>query len=209
MSWMLSEFGITDYKPRPLPCVSDWYSRLDDSSVKLGTTETTEYRSMAGSMYYLLNWTRPDVSIALNLFSRHMQSPNESALQCAKTLLRYLQGTADFGLHFNKSASLDLIGNTDAEWGSDVSDRKSISGYVFYLGSCPISWKSTKQKAVAGSSTEAEYMALSHGVKEGLWISTLMKQLAVDVRPFTIMEDNQSCIAILRHIQFSINEQRI
>jgi hypothetical protein len=158
MSWICCQILVLLITSHALPCVSEWYSQLDDSSVKLGTTETTEYRSMVGSMYYLLNWTRPDISIALNLRSRHMQSPNESALQCAKTLLKYLQGTADFGLHFNKTGSLDLTGYTDADWGSDVSDRKSISGYEFYLGSCPISWKSTKQKAVAGSSTEAEYI---------------------------------------------------
>jgi hypothetical protein len=56
-----------------------------------------------------------------------------------------------------------------------------------------------KQKAVTGSSTETEYIVLSHGVKEGLWISMLLKQLELEVRPFTIMEDNQSCIAIASH----------
>jgi hypothetical protein len=65
---MLSDFGITHYKPPSLPCVSDWYSQLNDSSVRLGTTETTEYRSMVGSMLaqcIISNWTRPDLSNVL------------------------------------------------------------------------------------------------------------------------------------------------
>jgi hypothetical protein len=95
---MLSDIGITDYKPRSLPCVSDRYSLLDDSFLlNLGPLKLLSI-STVGLMYYLLNCTRLDISIALNLLSRHMQSPNESALQCAKILLRYLQGTADFGL---------------------------------------------------------------------------------------------------------------
>ena len=52
-----------------------------------------------------------------------------------------------------------LVGFTDSDWVGDPDDRKAIAGYVFSLGSGPITWACKKQQALALSLAEAEYRA--------------------------------------------------
>jgi len=53
---------------------------------------------------------------------------------------------------------------------------------------------------VALSSTEAEYMALTHATKETVWLRALLGELGFHQGdPSTIFEDNQSCIALARN----------
>ncbi|GAU22960.1 hypothetical protein TSUD_247040 [Trifolium subterraneum] len=78
----------------------------------------------------------------------------------AKRILRYIKGTMDYGIVFNKpnKRSIELIGYTDSNWCGDKDDRKSTTGYVFLYGGAPISWK---EPVVALSTCEAEYIAAS------------------------------------------------
>ena len=64
----------------------------------------------------------------------------------------------------------DLRGYADADWAEDVTTRKSTSGYVFQIGNSTVSWSSKRQSVVALSSTEAEYVALSHATQEATWL---------------------------------------
>jgi hypothetical protein len=86
---------------------------------------------------------------------------------CAKRVLRYLKGTCDEKLIFRKT-NKDLIGLIDANWTGDSNDRRSCSGFVFILTGGAIPWGSLKQKCVALSSTESEYIALSEGARESV-----------------------------------------
>jgi len=83
-----------------------------------------------------------------------------------KGIVRYLQGTASYGLHITRGSSLSLHGFTDVDWAGSLDDRKSTGGYLIYLDRTPISWKSAKQRAVACSLTKAEYKALADGTAE-------------------------------------------
>ena len=58
-------------------------------------------------------------------------------------VLRYLKGTKQKGVNYCKEGS-DIVGYCDADWGSDVVDRKSYSGYLFTLGGGAISWRCKK-----------------------------------------------------------------
>ena len=75
---------------------------------------------------------------------------------------------ADVGLHSGNSN--ELIVYADSDWGRDIDNRRSVLGYVFMLGESAISWSAKKQPTVAASSTEAEYMSVSHTACQGLWI---------------------------------------
>ncbi|XP_070043796.1 secreted RxLR effector protein 161-like [Nicotiana tomentosiformis] len=66
-------------------------------------------------------------------------------------------------------------GYTDASFSSDNDDNKSISGYVFTLNGGAVSWKSSKQAAIADSVTEAEYIAASEAAKEAVWMKKIQK----------------------------------
>lgn len=95
------------------------------------------------------------------------------------------------------------MGYSDADWAGDREDRKSTSGYIFQIAGGPVSWKSKKQDTVALSTMEAEYVALSSAAQECVWVRRLNSELGTPhTGPTTIMEDNQSSIAMARNPQF-------
>ena len=83
----------------------------------------------------------------------------------------------NFGLLFSDDGS-SCVGYSDADWGGDVGDRKSTSGYLFQIGGTAVSWKSNKQTCVALSTTEAEYIALAAAAQEAIWL----RQLTTDLK---------------------------
>lgn len=87
-------------------------------------------------------------------------------------ILRYLKGTPHLGLVFdrNRSTSLDVIGYVDSDYGGDLDGRRSLSGYIFTVCGCSISWKSSLQSNVAVSTTQVEYISATEGVKEAIWL---------------------------------------
>ncbi|RDX81581.1 DEAD-box ATP-dependent RNA helicase 39, partial [Mucuna pruriens] len=156
----------------------------------------THYRKIFGCLRYLCN-TRPDLSFGVGLISRFMQEPRQSHLLAAKRILRYVQGTIDFGVLFPKGEAekeLELIGYSDSDWCGDKSDRKNNAG------GAPISWSSTKELVVALSSCEAEYIAASKTACQAVWLEALMKDLQVEnLGKIKLLVDNKSAIDLARH----------
>ena len=114
------------------------------------------YHHLIGSLLYL-NHSCLDLSFAVGHVSRYMQTPHESHWKEAKRILQYIRGTIQFGIHYSIEGTPLLVGFTDSDWADDPDDRKSTAGYVFSLGSGPITWACKKQQALALSSAEAEY----------------------------------------------------
>ena len=112
----------------------------------------TEYKQLVGSLLYLIA-TRPDIMYAVGLVSRYMENPMEMHLLTAKRILRYLQGTKDFGLFYKKGEKMELVGFTDSDYAGDQDDRRSTSGFVFMMGTGAVSWSSKKQQIVTLSTT--------------------------------------------------------
>jgi hypothetical protein len=83
-----------------------------------------------------------------------------------KHILRYLQGTPDYGLLLHRSSCSDLIVYTDADWAGCPDTRQSTSGYVVFLWDNLVSWWAKRQTVVSRSSAEAEYRAIANGVAE-------------------------------------------
>jgi len=121
-----------------------------------------------------------------------------------KHVLRYLKCTLDYELCYRKCADgLTLIGYSDADWASSTDDRRSITGYCFSLTKTGplISWKSKKQRTVALSSCEAEYMALSATIQESLCLIQLLKDISCEY-PFespVIYGENQGAITLSKN----------
>ena len=105
--------------------------------------------------------TRPDLATAVGVLSQFASDPCPTHWQALKRVLRYLQATPTHGLEFTRGSCNNICGYSDADWAGDIESRRSTSGYVFMMNGGCISWRSKKQRTVALSSTEAEYMALS------------------------------------------------
>ena len=106
-------------------------------------------------------------------------------------------------------SDLELIGYVDYDFVSDSDKRRSLIGYVFLYGPSLISWKATLQSIVALSTTEAEYIALSEAVKEGLWLKILMKDFGIKQSIVKIYCDNQSTILLLKNSQYHSRTKHI
>jgi len=128
----------------------------------------------------------------------------------AKHVLRYIQGTVDYGLLYSRSKDIRLSGFTDADWVGSLVDRKSISGYCFNIGSGMTSWCSRKQKSVALSSAKVEYMVTSTTSCEAIWLRKLLVNLFRRKMEATrIMCDNQSCIKLFDNPVFHDRSKHI
>ena len=116
-----------------------------------------------------------------------MHTPTESHWAVIKHILRYLKGTYSFGLHLTCDSSLSIHGFTDANWAISIDNRKSTGGYIVFLGNTPILWKSSKQRTIASSFTEAEYKALVDGTVEVLWLRYRLSDLCFPPSSATII----------------------
>jgi hypothetical protein len=168
------------------------------------------YRQVIGSLIYLMTSTRPDIAYSVGVLSRYMHEPRELHWRFLKRLLKYVKTTRDYSLVYSKSDSKpSLIGFTDSDFGSNLEDRKSTSGYCFKYGNCLISWNSSKQKVVSLSSTEAEYIGLTAAVKELSWLKQMLKELDKNIGEPTIYCDNQSSICLAKNPEFHARSKHI
>lgn len=169
---------------------------IDNSSGE-GTDpkRTSEFRSIVGSLMYASFATRPDISYATTALSKYSANPSSEHLGHAKHVLRYLYGKQDYRLLYPISHERNLLPLscfTDSSYGSDLDDRKSYSAYFFQLGTATIAWCSQKQKFVAVSSTETEYMALSLASRQMIWLQRPLQDLNLKPVSFPLGDKNGS-----------------
>ena len=171
--------------------------RLEDEVVR-----PTAYRSIIGSLRYLVN-TRPDLAYSVGVVSRFMEAPSQAHWGAVKQILRYLKGTVDYGCKYDRDTELKLflLGYSDSDFGGDIDYRKSTSRVVYFLRNNLVTWASQKQKIVALSSCEAEYVAASAAACQGVWLSRLIGDLleTKEARVKLLM-DNKSAIALSKNL---------
>lgn len=141
--------------------------------------------------------TRPDVSFAVSYLGQFNNCFDQSHWTAAKRVLRYLKGTLHLGISY-RASDKKLEGYVDADWGNNKEDRRSFTGFVFRFNGGPVSWESKKQRTVALSSTEAEFMAMTEAVKENLYFRRLFEELAMDdLIDTTIYNDNMGALKFI------------
>jgi hypothetical protein len=160
--------------------------------------DNTLYRQLVGSLLYLTH-SRLDLSYAVGAVSKFMQEPHELHWKVVKRILRYVQGTITFGIHYVAESTLDIIGFTDSNWAGDIIDHKSTFGYSLNLGFGPICWSSKKQAAISLSSVEAEYIGVVNITIQVMWIQHFLTKLGIQFhRLIIIWCDNQSTLKFCR-----------
>eukprot|EP00253_Pinus_taeda_P012298 PITA_12298 len=155
---ILKRFGMVGCKPVTTPMDLN-FKKLRDSVVGPELGNASKYRQIIGGLKFLVN-SCLDICFAVNTLSQYMVEPHHIHWIGARNLLRYLQGTITHALRYT-AGDVRLHAYSDTGWVSNVVDRKSTSGCCFSLGSASISWMSRKQKSVALSTTEVEYIAAS------------------------------------------------
>jgi hypothetical protein len=167
--------------------------------------DASRYRSLVGSLRYL-TCTRPDLSLSVGIISRFMEEPVYSHWKALKRILWYIQGTVSLGLFYLKAEDYKLVGYSDSDWCEDIDNRKSTSGYVFFMGDTTFTWLSKKQPIVTLSTCEAEYVAASWCVCHTIWHRNLLSEMELKQLGATVIQvDNKSAIELAKN---PVNHER-
>ena len=131
-----------------------------------------------------------------------------------KRIFWYLKFKKNFTLTFRGNnediQNVDLNIFCDADWANDISDQKSISGYVVTITGGAISWSLKQQQTVALSTAEAKYVSTTHVAKQVLWHHSLFKELSFPIMATSIIfTDNQATISISHHPEFHARTKHI
>jgi hypothetical protein len=126
-----------------------------------------------------------------------MVKPTEIFGKVGKNVLRYLRGKYEYGLWYKQMDEVNLHGFTDADWAGIPMERKITSGGIFSIGSTIVSWYNRKQRSMALSLVEAEYMVVIQATCEAIWMRKILVGLfGSHLDPIVIYCDNQSCIKL-------------
>lgn len=164
----LKKYNMENCKPVSTPI--EPYLKLQKSDK---CDPSIPYQNLIGTLMYLAVAIRPDIAYAVSYLSQFNNCYTDEHFKCTKRILRYLQGTKDLGIKYKKTGK-ELYGLADADWAGCTIDRRSYSGYCFKYANACISWESRKQRCVALSTAEAEYIALTEATKEALHLHTLL-----------------------------------
>jgi hypothetical protein len=152
---VLEDFGMESCAGSETPMDPSLKLRPADKEYDADAVFKRQYRSAVGSLMYAMLGTRPDIAFAVSKISQFALNPNQVHWQAVKRVFRYLKATSNLCLEF-RGPLKSLSGYSDAAWAGDMETRRSISGYVFNVGSGAISWSSKRQPTVSLSSCEAE-----------------------------------------------------
>jgi hypothetical protein len=145
--------------------------------------------------------TRPDLAYAMGYVSRFMEESTTEHLLAVKRVLCYVARIVHHGCFYKKMGEkLRLIGYSDSDLVGDVNTTKSTSGVLYFLGNNVVSWQSQKQRVVALSSCEAEYIATTTASCQGMWLGRLLTEIrGGEIDSITLKIDNLSAIQLSRN----------
>jgi hypothetical protein len=168
------------------------------------------FREAVGSLMYLAVGTRPDIAFAVGRVSQHLSNFTLEDWKDVKRILRYIKGTADMGLLFKAGCDKQqIVVYSDADFAGDANSRKSTSGFVLLYCATSIVWGSKRQRIVALSTMEAEYIAASHATQETMWLNRLSRELVGDMETPILLVDNQSAISFAKNAEVKQRSKHI
>ncbi|XP_065637550.1 uncharacterized mitochondrial protein AtMg00810-like [Quercus suber] len=196
---LLSKAGIIDNKIVSTPLeYNAKLTPLDGEPI----SDASCYHQLVGSLIYL-TVTRLDISRAVGMVSKFMDAPRSVHYAAILRILRYVKGTLYHGLHYSSRSTLELHTYSDANWVGDPTDRCSIIGFCFLLGTSLVLWHSKKHDVLSHSSTEVEYRAVADTTCELVWLRWLLANMDAPQPTATPLYcDNRSAIYITHNDVF-------
>jgi len=226
---VLSTYQMEQDKAKKTDIPMNGYDSLRPAELSDTRTDQRAYQTLIGKLLYLSILTRPDISFALGRLSQYLSDPAEFHMVALRKVLKYLRSTIDYGITFGGKNPEGLIGYSDSDFASDRTDRLSVLGNVFMLGDGPISWASKKQKSVATSTMDAEYMAMCEASKQSQWLALVLREMGAPdligghkfkptvkektkfmiASPVLIRGDNQAALGLVRDAQITQRSKHI
>ena len=187
---MLDDYNIK--KISVTPGVKDFYQVEEGNP-----TDQKEFHKLVAKLLWIANISRPDIKFEVACLSTRVQNPTKYDYKKAIRVLQYLNGTSNYGIEFKK-------GSTNLKFSVDASfmthpDMKGHSGIAGFMGDNLIYSLSKKQKTVAGSSTEAEMIALNTATEQIVNLMEIIEEIGLPRNTTIVEQDNQSAInAVLK-----------
>ena len=196
---ILERFGMQDCKPTASPMATGVQLLKNGTADEPATSHP--YASAVGALMYAALATRPDIAYVVTALCQFMSNPMVSHWNAVKRVFRYLQGSQDRELAYGVNSSQpELYGYSDSDWGNNTNDRRSVTGWVFLYHGGAVSWQSCKQRTVALSSVEAEYMAATQATREAVWWRAFFTELGLPPTAATVVHsDSQGAIALSKN----------
>ena len=147
---------------------------------------------------YAMLCTRPDICFAVGLVSRYQSNPGLIHWQAVRRIMCYLRGITDLVLCYQRG-DFKLRGYSYADWGGDLNEFKSTSGYVFTLSWRAISWCNKQPDCIALFTMEAEYVACSIATQEAIWLRHFLQNLNLTTKvddPVALLCENTAAIQL-------------
>ena len=148
---------------------------------------------MIGSLPYL-TVSRPNIQVSVGICARFQSNPKQSHLNAIKRILRYLVGTTNLSLQYEKSTFCDVTRYHDANFAGDRDERKSTKGCCYFLRKSLITWSSKKQNTIGLITVKAEYVSAINCCTQILWIKFQLEDFILRYTKIPILCDNTSAI---------------
>jgi len=184
-------------------------------------TEIYHYRGLLGQLNYLSCCTRPDITYIVNQLARYSNAPKKAHWDIAIGVLKYLKNTSNWGISLGHGSAIDKIffkmgeprrevtAFADANHGTGVDDKKSVTGMVIHVLGGPVSWASKMQPVASASSCESEYRAMSATAREALWLAKIVPLFGISAKPFLVCGDNKGAIQSINNRTHTKNTKHI
>ncbi|KAH6587453.1 hypothetical protein BASA50_011361 [Batrachochytrium salamandrivorans] len=195
---ILKQFQMSNYYPAAT--LAKLSNTLVAAQEQEGCTASPYYEAV-GSLIYAMIATRPDISAVISQVSKYLYYPTDTHWSTIKRIIRHTKYFLNHPLTFSNNV-IYLTGYYNVDWGGDLYSRRNTSGYVFFLGNSCISWRSSKQTAVALSTAKAKYVSATTATQELLFLKTFLTEIGYPInKTTTLYSDSQSAIANTKNIQ--------
>lgn len=190
----LEEFGMVNCSMAKSPLPAKTVLR-PGTPEEIAAAAELPYQNLVGSLQWIAHTTRPDIAYAVSQLSSFNASWTMEHWVKAKHVLRYLRFTQHQSLRYSPGdKTLSVF--SDSDFSQCPTTRRSVTGFVATMAGGAVSWMSQRQKVVALSTTEAEYMACADAARHVSWIRSFMFDVFIqDVHPTTLHVDNTLAIA--------------
>ena len=195
---LLERYGMTNCIGVSTPI--DGYEGIQPPQPTEERASQHEYQRLVGELMFLQVATRPDLAFAISKLSQFCNDPVVRHRNALFRVLKYLKNAPNLALLFVRNGGQPKY-FADAAFADNKNDRRSSYGFVMTNAGASCVWYSRKQRSVATSTVEAEYMALSEGCKAGIWADRWMNEsgLHQSVGPIVLNGDNSGSISLTKN----------